>query len=150
MERILIVEDDGKIRQELCVALQKKGCECIPIQVFTDVAGQVLRAARDLVLLDLNLPSEDGFYICRAVRQQSDVPIIVVTSSSSEMDELMSFNLGADDFVSKPYNMHLLQAHIQSVLNRAAGKKPSLTLVHKGLTLDIPNAGSPITVKQWI
>jgi DNA-binding response OmpR family regulator len=137
MERILIVEDEEKIREELCTALEKKGYSCIKITSFEDVPGQIEKSAPDLVLLDLNLPVQDGFYICREVRKRMDVPIIVVTSSGSDMDELMSLNLGADDFITKPYNMHILQAHIATVLHRAYGRKQSMVLTHKGLILDI-------------
>lgn len=101
------------------------------------MAGQILREAPDLVLLDLNLPVQDGFYICQEVRKQTDVPVIVVTSSDSDMDELMSLHAGADDFVTKPYNMHVLLAHIATVLHRAYGRKPSMVLTHNGLSLDL-------------
>lgn len=137
MEKILIVEDEIKIREELYTALEKKGYSCILIEEFEDVAGQIEKAAPDLVLLDLNLPVQDGFYICREVRKRLDVPIIVVTSSSSDMDELMSLNLGADDFITKPYNMHILQAHISTVLHRTYGRKQAAVLSHKGLVLDL-------------
>lgn len=137
MEKILIVEDDRKIREELCSALEKKGYACILPEQFEDVAGQILREAPDLVLLDLNLPVQDGFYICQEVRKQTDVPVIVVTSSDSDMDELMSLHAGADDFVTKPYNMHVLLAHIATVLHRAYGRKPSMVLTHNGLSLDL-------------
>ncbi|MCQ4637093.1 response regulator transcription factor [Anaerovorax odorimutans] len=137
MERILIVEDEEKIREELRTALEKKGYTCTLIEEFEDAAGQIVREAPDLVLLDLNLPVQDGFYICQEVRKQLDVPIIVVTSSSSDMDELMSLNLGADDYITKPFNMHILLAHISTVLHRAYGRKATVTLTHKGLTLDV-------------
>lgn len=101
------------------------------------MAGQILTAAPDLVLLDLNLPGQDGFYICQQVRKRLDVPIIVVTSSDSDMDELMSLNLGADDFIIKPYNMHLLLAHIATVLHRAYGRRSAAVLTYRGLTLDL-------------
>lgn len=137
MERILIVEDDRKIREELRTALEKKGYSCILIEQFQDVAGQIIREAPELVLLDLNLPANDGLYICQEIRKQTDVPVIVVTSSDSDMDELMSLNVGADDFITKPYNMHILLAHIATVLHRAYGRRASVTLSHRGLTLDI-------------
>ena len=137
MEKILIVEDEEKIREELCTALQKKGYICAALEHFEDTAGQILREAPDLVLLDLNLPNQDGFYVCGEVRKQTDVPIIVVTSSDSDMDELMSLNLGADDFITKPYNLHVLLAHISTVLYRAYGRKTALVLTHKGLSLDL-------------
>lgn len=137
MERIFIVEDEEKLRNELCKVLEKNGYLCAAAEDFDDVTNAILASGADLVLLDLNLPVQDGFYICRKIRSKSDVPIIVVTSSNSDMDELMSLNLGADDFVTKPYNTHILLAHIAAVLNRAYGKKESCTLSHNGLTLDV-------------
>lgn len=79
----------------------------------------MLSAKPQLVLLDINLPVYDGYYICRELRKRSDLPIIVVTSRDSEIDELMAMNLGADDFVTKPYNTQILLARISSVLRRA-------------------------------
>lgn len=137
MKRVMIVEDDRKIREELCTALEKKGYFCSWVEQFEDVSGQIIREAPDLVLLDLNLPVNDGIYICQEVRKQTDVPVIVVTSSDSDMDELMSLNVGADDFITKPYNMYILLAHIATVLHRVYGRKESVILSHKGLTLDI-------------
>ncbi len=71
-----------------------------------------------MILLDINLPYYDGYYICREIRKRSEVPVIVVTSRQSEMDELMSMNLGADDFVTKPYNTQILLARIASIMKR--------------------------------
>lgn len=137
MERIYLVEDDEKLRAELCTLLEKSGYQSIASEEFGAVAKHIIEEHPDLVLLDLNLPVHDGFYICREVRQHLAVPIIVVTSSTSEMDELMSLNSGADDFITKPYNTHILLAHIAAVLKRAYGRKESRIMTHKGLTLDI-------------
>lgn len=137
MERIFVVEDEAKLRTELCKVLEKNGYDCVTTEDFDDVTEAILTSGADLVLLDLNLPVHDGFFVCREIRNNSEVPIIVVTSSNSDMDELMSLNLGADDFITKPYNTHILLAHIAAVLNRAYGKKESYILSHNGLTLDI-------------
>ena len=90
-----------------------------------------------LVLLDINLPVMDGYYVCKELRKRSQVPVIIVTSRDSEVDELMSMNLGADDFVTKPYNTQILLARIASVLKRAYQVEPKNTLNHRGLELDI-------------
>ena len=90
----------------------------------------------DLVLLDINLPVFDGYYICREIRSKSDVPIIIVTSRDSEMDELMSMNLGADDFITKPYNTQILLARISSILRRVNNSTSQL-LTHNGLNLNL-------------
>ena len=96
--KIIIVEDHEPIRNELKILLSKYGYEIIVLDRFDTVVEDCLREDVDLILLDINLPFYDGYYVCRAIREKSEVPIIVVTSRDSEMDELMSINLGADDF----------------------------------------------------
>lgn len=85
---------------------------------FENIIENIKGSNCDLILLDINLPVFDGYYICREVRKFSDVPIIVVTSKDSDIDELMSMNLGADDFVTKPYNTQILLARIEAILKR--------------------------------
>ena len=80
----------------------------------------VKREDADLIILDINLPIFDGYYLCREIRKSSDVPIIIVTSRDSDMDELMSINLGADDFITKPYNIEILLARANSLIRRSA------------------------------
>lgn len=137
MRRLLVVEDDARIRDELCVLLEKNGYEAQALTDFSDAAAQVLAAAPDLVLLDLNLPGVDGQYVCREVRRASEVPIVVVTSRDNEMDELLTLSLGADDFVPKPYNDQVLLAHVASVLKRSYGEGAAAAeMTHGGVTLD--------------
>lgn len=137
MRRLLVVEDDAHIRDELCVLLTRNGYEALALTSFDDVAAQVLEAAPDLVLLDLNLPGVDGQYVCREVRRRSPVPIIVVTSRDNDMDELLTLSLGADDFVPKPYNDQVLLAHVASVLKRSYGEGAAAAEIsHGGVTLD--------------
>ena len=124
MNHIFIVEDDKKIREELSTFLSKNGYECEAPGEFDGIIDDILAKKPDLVLLDINLPTFDGFYVCREIRKHSDIPIIVVTSRNTEIDELMSLNLGADDFITKPYNTHILLAHISSVLKRASKDTP--------------------------
>ena len=88
-----------------------------------------------MILLDVNLPVFDGYYICREIRKQSDVPIIIVTSRSTDMDELMSMNLGADDFITKPYHSQILLAHISAVLKRCNSQSVAEKVEYRGLTL---------------
>ncbi len=119
MRRLLVVEDDRRIRDELCVLLTRNGYEALALETFDDVATQLVDAAPDLVLLDLNLPGVDGQYVCREVRRRSEVPIVVVTSRDNDMDELLTLALGADDFVPKPYNDQVLLAHVATELKRS-------------------------------
>lgn len=137
MTKILVVEDDHQIQQELVLLLQRNGFEAQALTSFESVPQQIIAAHPDLVLLDLNLPGIDGQQICREVRQLSNVPIIVVTSRNTDLDELMVLSLGADDFIAKPYNTQILLMHIASVLRRANSDVTTGTkLSHAGVTLD--------------
>lgn len=137
MTKILVVEDDHQIQQELVLLLQRNGFEAQALTSFESVPQQIIAVHPDLVLLDLNLPGIDGQQICREVRQLSNVPIIVVTSRNTDLDELMVLSLGADDFIAKPYNTQILLMHITSVLRRANSDVTTGTkLSHGGVTLD--------------
>ena len=137
MTKILVVEDDHQIQQELVLLLQRNGFEAQALTSFESAPKQIVAAHPDLVLLDLNLPGIDGQQICREVRQLSNVPIIVVTSRNTDLDELMVLSLGADDFIAKPYNTQILLMHITSVLRRANSDVTTGTkLSHAGVTLD--------------
>lgn len=137
MERIFIVEDEVKLRDELSTLLERNGYECITSDDYENIVTDIINAHPELVLLDLNLPVRDGFYICREVRKLSDVPIIIVTSSKSDLDELDVLNSGADDFVSKPFNPRILLARMASVLKRTSGDKKAMVIAHKGAVLDV-------------
>jgi DNA-binding response OmpR family regulator len=137
MYKIFIVEDDEKIRTELKILLEKYGYDCMTTEDFAHAAISVLEAKPQLLLLDINLPMFDGYQVCREIRMQSGLPIIIVTSRDSEMDELMSMNLGADDFITKPYNTQILLARISSVLKRSYRNEAPLTIEHNGVILDI-------------
>lgn len=115
----MIIEDNKKIRDELCVFLSRNGYECEAPEDFEDIIRNILSSEPHLLLLDINLPVFDGYHICREIRKTSEVPIIVVTSRDTEFDELVAMNLGADDFVTKPYNTQILLARIETVLRRA-------------------------------
>ncbi|CEO21465.1 response regulator transcription factor [Paraclostridium sordellii] len=137
MERIFIVEDEPKLREEMVTLLERNGYRCSISEDYTNIITNIEDVKPDLVLLDINLPIYDGFYICKELRQNSDIPIIVVTSNKSDMDELLAMNLGADDFVNKPFNPRILLAHIASVLKRAYGKEKDLIITHNDVKLDI-------------
>lgn len=121
--KIFIIEDERKIREELKKFLEKYGYSVQTSDDFENIVDITLNSKPNMILLDINLPYYDGYYICREIRKKSNVPIIVVTSRQSEMDELMSMNLGADDFVTKPYNTDILLARIASILKRTYSLK---------------------------
>ncbi|MDR0434621.1 MAG: response regulator transcription factor [Gracilibacteraceae bacterium] len=137
MYSILLIEDDKIIRRELQIILEKYGYEVITTDNFSGVVDFVLEQNPHLILLDINLPFYDGFHICRELRRQSKIPVIVVTSRDGETDELMSMNLGADYFVTKPYNTQILLAKIAALLGRVYDAGASLPLRYGGLTLDL-------------
>ena len=137
MRRLLVVEDDARLRDELCVLLRRNGYEAEALASFDDAAAQILAAAPDLVLLDLNLPGVDGTYVCREVRRASPEPIVVVTSRDNDMDELLTLSFGADDFIPKPYHDQVLLAHVATVLKRSYGEgAASAEISYAGVTLD--------------
>ena len=135
--KIIIIEDDMKIRNELSQFLNKYGYETFAPTSFENIVNDVLGANANLILLDINLPIYDGYYFCREIRKASAIPIIIFTSRDSEVDELMSMNLGADDFVTKPYNTQILLARISSVLKRVYSTEATQEITYSGLTLDI-------------
>ena len=110
MARIFVVEDDAPIRNEVIEVLERQGFEVSYCLTFDRVVDDILAARPDLVLLDLTLPGTDGQLICRELRQQSDIPVIVLTSRVTEVDEVMSMTMGADDFIPKPYSARVLVA----------------------------------------
>lgn len=137
---IFLIEDDRAIREELARLLQKYGYTCTLPDGFAHAARQALDARPDLVLLDINLPCQDGFQLCRQIRQHSQVPILMLTARSTDFDELRGLELGADDFVTKPYNPQILLARIQKLLARAGGAGTGPVLAHNGLTLRVLQA----------
>ncbi len=118
MEKILIVEDDEKLRNELEIFLNNNGYRAESIKTFDNTIQDILKINPDLILLDINLPGADGEFICKEIRKQSNMPIIMVTSRDNELDELLSINNGADHYITKPFNIHILLAKISSLLKR--------------------------------
>ena len=121
MKRILILEDEENIRDEIVILLGTSGYKAETITSFDNSVDDILKSAPDMVLLDINLPYKNGKDILREVRQQSDVPVIMVTSSDAERDELISMGYGADDYITKPYNPTLLLLRIGNIFKRLGG-----------------------------
>ena len=119
MQKILIVEDDEKLRNELEIFLNNNGYQAKSLKSFENTIQDILDTNPDLLLLDINLPGADGEHVCKEVRKQSNLPIIMVTSRENEIDELLSINNGADHYITKPFNIHILLAKISSLLRRS-------------------------------
>lgn len=145
----MIIEDEVIIREELKSFLSKYNYEVIAPSDFENVIEFILNENPDLILLDINLPIFDGYYICREIRKTSDIPIIIVTSRDSDMDELMSMNLGADDFVTKPYNTQILLARIVALLKRSGGSSnTSKYLIYNNFKINLSNATISLEDKE--
>ena len=138
MFKIVIIEDDKEIREELKILLQNSGYEVKTILEFENIENKIIEEQAHLLLLDVNLPGRSGFEICSKVRAKSKIPIIFVTSRNNSMDELNGIMLGGDDYIEKPYNVPILLARIQNLLNRTYSQSDKESKIqYKGINLDI-------------
>ncbi len=135
MNKIYIVEDDRSIRTELAELLNNAGYATECLSDFSDTANSILNAEPDLVLLDINIPSVNGEMILRKIRKKTDTPVIMVTSRTSETDEVLSMSYGADDYITKPYNPTILLLRISAVLKRAS--KENIKTSYRNLQINL-------------
>lgn len=141
MQKILIVEDDEKLRNELEIFLNNNGYQAECLKKFDNTINDILEINPNLILLDINLPGVDGEYICKEIRKQSDMGIIAVTSRDNELDELVSINYGADHYITKPFNIHILLAKVNSLLRRTNNNsEPKNKIDAKDFILNISNS----------
>lgn len=140
MHKILIVEDDEKLRGELEIFLNNNGYKAESLTKFDNTINDILNINPSVVLLDINLPNVDGEYICKEIRKQSDIGIIIVTSRDNELDELVSINYGADHYITKPFNIHILLAKINSLLRRTNSNIVKDKIDAKDFVLNISNS----------
>lgn len=125
--KILIIEDDSALRDELALLLKNAGYETECVIDFAGAAEQMKSSSADLILLDINLPDVNGETLLQDFRRQSSTPVIMLTSRTSELDEVLSMSYGADDFITKPYNPTILLLRISAVLKRSAKTGTSQT-----------------------
>lgn len=138
MFKIMIVEDNQQLQNEISSLLVRNGYSVIKINEFNNISKMVKESNPHLILLDINLPFDDGFKICTEIRSFSTVPIIFVTSRNTNVDELMSITLGGDDFITKPYNTQILLARINSLLKRVYPNERSIDVIeYNGVRLNI-------------
>ncbi len=123
LKKIFVVEDDESICKELVQILENEGYEAESLKSFDNTKDDILKAAPNLVLMDINIPGINGRNLVKEIRKESDVPIIMVTSRTSEMDEVLSMSYGADDYITKPYNPTILLLRIAAVLKRMEGSQ---------------------------
>lgn len=142
MYKILIIEDDYKLQTLIKEFLEKYNYQVQLISNFKNVEKQLDIIDVDLILLDINLPYYDGFYLCRYIRKKSTVPIIIISSRSGELEQVMGMELGADDYITKPFSTELLLAKVKASIRRTYGEYNASqnTLISvNGLTLNQEN-----------
>lgn len=122
MEKIMIVEDDPKIAKHLETYINKYGYQVSEVTDFENVMEEFHKNKPNIVLLDINLPSYDGFYWCRQIRKQSTCPVIFISARIGEMDQVRALENGGDDFITKPFHSEIVMAKIRSQLRRAYGE----------------------------
>jgi len=154
--RLLVVEDDPAIGEPLQTGLEREGFE---VDLVTTGEAALAAAPADLVLLDLGLPDVDGGVVCRKLRERSNVPIIVVSARGDEIDRVSLLELGADDYVVKPFGFRELTARVRAVLRRTgagAAEPPQATVEVSGLVVDrrsysvtIDGEGVDLTPKEF-
>lgn len=137
MKKVYIVEDDLQITETVTTFLRKWAFDVRAAVDFQNVAEDVLRYQPDLVLLDISLPLYNGFHWCSELRKQTDVPIVFLSSANDNMNILMAMNMGADDFIAKPFDLQILVAKIQAILRRSEKVSATHCLSYKGYTLDL-------------
>ena len=119
MKRIMIIEDETALRDELSVLLKNAGYEPVAVTDYSNVSEQMKSANSDLILLDINLPNVNGETLLQDFRKSNDTPVIMLTSRTTEIDEVLSMSYGADDYITKPYNPTILLLRISAVLKRS-------------------------------
>lgn len=140
MQKILIIEDDEKLRYELEIFLNHQGYKAESLETFSNTINDILEINPSLILLDINLPTVDGEYVCKEIRKQSNMGIIIITSRDNELDELVSINYGADYYITKPFNIQILLAKINAVLRRTNSIKVNDKIDAKDFILNISNS----------
>jgi two-component system alkaline phosphatase synthesis response regulator PhoP len=150
MSRVLVVDDDPGIVKLVRAYLEQAGYSVLTAQEGKKALHIARHDKPDLVILDLMLPEMDGWDVCRALRKESDVPIIMLTARVEESDKLIGLELGADDYVTKPFSPRELVARVRSVLRRAQGMPPKPERISLGeITIDLSRhsvevAGQPV------
>lgn len=119
-KKILIIEDEKTICQELTELLTNEGYEAEYLEQFDNAKNDILEKNADLLLLDINIPGINGEMLLREIRKTSDVPIIMVTSRTGETDEVLSMSYGADDYITKPFNILEVKARIKAIMRRVS------------------------------
>ena len=145
-ETILVVDDEANIRELARLYLEQEGYKVVVAVDGRQALEQVARAAPDLIVLDLMLPEVDGWEVCRRVRAESNLPIIMLTARDEDVDKIVGLELGADDYVTKPFNPRELVARVRAVLRRGATAAPEPTRRRQAGNVVLDPAGREVAV----
>ncbi|MBU3102343.1 MULTISPECIES: response regulator transcription factor [Clostridium] len=152
MNKILVIEDDIKLSSFIKEFIEKYAYNVVLINDFNNIETEFFETKPDLILLDINLPYSDGFQLCRAFRRESDVPIIFISARSSEFEQIRGLEMGADDYIVKPFSFELLLAKIQASFRRVCGEYKSsngLLLNKKNFEISINNNVLELSKKEF-
>lgn len=158
MPRILIVDDDPDIRRLLCDYLAQDGLEVVEAKDGPSALDAFHRSSPDLIILDVMMPGFDGMEVCRRIRMESPAPIIFLTGKADEVDQLLGFGFGADDYVTKPFSPRTLVARVKALLRRSAGPQSlparmvsgSLVMDTGAFTVTLDGAAVDLTSKEFL
>ena len=134
MEKVLLVDDESRMLDLLSLYLSPKGYDCIKMNSAINAIHYLETEKPDIILLDVMMPKMDGWEACREIRKKSDVPIIMITARSEKVDIVKGLNIGADDYISKPFDEEELIARIEAILRRKKGH--AALIVFNGLSLN--------------
>ena len=155
MKRILVADDEARIRRLVCDFLKNAGFETVEAVDGKDAIEKFFSVGSiDLVICDIMMPEADGWEVSKKIRESSSVPILVLTARSQEFDELMSFESGADDYVTKPFSPSVLVKRVEALLKRSHSRQSNTgdeIISIDGLVIDIPahtvtNNGAPVEI----
>ncbi|MBX4268586.1 response regulator transcription factor [Clostridium estertheticum] len=118
MYKIMVVEDDSNISKIICENLERQGFQCLRIVQFENIIEEFIKFKPELILMDINLPGNDGFYWCEKIRALSKAPLIFISARNSDMDIVVATNTGGDDYLVKPFSLEVLLAKVKGMLRR--------------------------------
>lgn len=139
MYKIFLIEDDDKLNNHIKEYLEKYDYDVFTVDDFKNIENQFMSINPDIVLLDINLPYYDGFYFCRVIRKISKAPIIITSARNTDTEQVMGIELGADDYIVKPFSLQILLAKIKACLRRTYGEyidEKSTSININGLIID--------------
>ncbi|MDK2896060.1 MAG: two-component system, OmpR family, response regulator ResD [Candidatus Atribacteria bacterium] len=148
MNTILIIEDEESVRELLRIYLEKEGFAVEMAADGEEGLAKIRRTSPDLIILDIMLPQKDGFEVCREVRQKSATPIIMLTARGEELDRVLGLELGADDYIPKPFSPREVVARVKAVLRRTSFSPPETRKVIKGTNFQINYPARKVEINQ--